>query len=96
MRYIFRKFDVIIIDDVTTGTWSLALLFWNVALVVVFVICWVVGLATVLDIIDISSITQYLDHDKSSLISQLIKDKSRDLKKLLKCFNGTTTSASNL
>ena len=51
---------------------------------------------TALDVLDTSDITQYLDHDKSSSISQLIKGKSRDLQKLLKYFNGTTTSASNL
>ena len=39
---------------------------------------------------------QYLDNDKSSSISKLINDKSRDLQKLFKCFNGTTTSAFNL
>ena len=51
---------------------------------------------TVIDVLDISDITQYLDHDKSSSISQLIKGKFRDFQKLLKCFNGTTTSGSNL
>ena len=34
-------------------------------------------------VLDISDIIQYLDHDKSSSISQLIKGKSRDLQKLL-------------
>ena len=42
-----------------------------------------------------SNITQYLDLDKTSYISQLIKGKSRD-KKLLNYFDRTTTSASNL
>ena len=46
--------------------------------------------------LDISNIMQYLDHDKSSSISQLIKSKSRGLQKLLKYFNRTTTSASNI
>ena len=42
-----------------------------------------------------SNITQYLDLDKTSYISQLIKGKSRD-QKLLNYFDRTTTSASNL
>ena len=36
------------------------------------------------------------DHDKSSSISQLINDKSRDLQKPFEYFNGTTTSAFNV
>ena len=39
---------------------------------------------------------QYLDHDKSSSFSQLIKGKPRGLQKLLKYFNRATTSASNI
>ena len=46
--------------------------------------------------LDMSDITHYFDHVKSSSISQIIKSKTRDLQKLLKCFNGTTTSAFNL
>ena len=38
----------------------------------------------------------YLDHYKSISISQLINGKSRDLQKLRKYFNRTTTSASNV
>ena len=45
---------------------------------------------------DISKITQYFDHGKSSSILQLIKGKSRDLEILHKYFNGTKISASNL
>ena len=47
-------------------------------------------------VFDISDTTQYLEHDKSSSVSQLSKGKSRDLQKLLKYFHGTTTSASNI
>ena len=39
---------------------------------------------------------QFFDHNKSSSISQLIKGKSRYLQKLLKYYNGTTTSVSNV
>ena len=46
--------------------------------------------------IDISDIIHYFEHDKSSSISQLINSKSRDLQKLLRYFNGTTTSTSNM
>ena len=38
-------------------------------------------------VFDISDIIQFLDHDKSRSISQLIKNKSKDLQKLLKYFN---------
>ena len=44
----------------------------------------------------ISDIMQFFDHNKSSSISQLIKGKSRYLQKLLKYYNGTTTSVSNV
>ena len=46
-------------------------------------------------LLNISDITQSSDHLKSSSISQFFKDKSIDLQKLLKYFNGTTTSLSN-
>ena len=36
------------------------------------------------------------DHDKSSSVLQLISGLSIDLQKLLKYFNGTTTSASSI
>ena len=51
---------------------------------------------TALDILDTSDITQYLDHCQSSSILRLNKGKLRNLQKLLKYFNGTTTSVSNL
>ena len=38
------------------------------------------GFPTTAAVLDISDIIQYLDHDKSSSISQLIKWKSRDQK----------------
>ena len=48
-------------------------------------------------IIDISYTMHFLDHENSSSISQLIiNGKSSDLQKLLKYFNGTTTSATNI
>ena len=43
-----------------------------------------------------SDITQYLDHDKLSCISQLNKGESRNLQKWPNHFNGTTTFAANL
>ena len=46
------------------------------------------------DVLHISDIMQFFDHFKSSSILQLIKSKSRNLQKLLKYFNGTSTSAS--
>ena len=89
------------IDKVTTGAWSIALFIWNIAEVIcVSAAARTGGLALELAVtagaLDISDITQYLDHDKSSSISQLINGKSRDLQKSLKYFNGATTSASNL
>ena len=41
---------------------------------------------------DISAITQLFTHLNSDSVTQLIKGKSRDLKKLLKYFNGAATS----
>ena len=52
------------------------------------------GSLGILGIINISDITHSFDHAK--LISHLIYGKSRDLPKLLKYFNGTTTSASSI
>ena len=84
---------------ITIGTLILALLIWIISLVVCDVTWYLIGLVfgTALYILDISVIT----HDKSwpwqiSSISQLIKGKSRDLQKLLKYFDGATTSAFNL
>ena len=51
------------------------------------------GSPTALNVLDISDMTQFF---KSSSISRLINGESRDLQKLLKDFNGTTTSASNI
>ena len=53
-------------------------------------------LAGTAGVLYVSDITQYPDHGKLSSISHLINDKSRDLQKLLKYFNGTTTAAFNL
>ena len=54
------------------------------------------GLVGTPGIFYISDITQYLDHDKSSSILQIINGKSRDLQNLRKYFNGTATSTFNL
>ena len=53
-------------------------------------------LASNAGVFDISDIRECFDHEKSSSISQLINGKLRDLQKLLKYFNETTTSAFNL
>ena len=55
-----------------------------------------IRLAATSVLFNILEITQFLDKDKWSSISQLIKGKSRDLQKLLKYFNGTATSVSNV
>ena len=47
-------------------------------------------------VLDISDIVQYVVHLKSSSMSQLIKGKSKLFQKLLKYFNGTTISVSNV
>ena len=88
-------------DNVTTGTKSLALLIWNVALVVyIAALGWKGGLAprlaTIIDVIDISDIIHSFDHHKTSSISQLINDKSRDFQKLLKYLKATTASTSKV
>ena len=56
----------------------------------------VFGLPGTAGVIDISYIMHSFNYDKSSVISQLLNGESRDLQKLLKYFNGTTTSASNI
>ena len=53
-------------------------------------------LLATLSVLDISDITQFFVHLKSSSISHLINGKSRDFQKLLKYFNGIATSASNI
>ena len=83
-----------LIDKLTTQTQSLGLFIWNIAPVVKVAS---VGLDLLTSgVLDISDITQYLDHVKSSSIARLIKGKSRDSQKLVKYFNGRTTSAFNL
>ena len=49
-----------------------------------------------LDVLDVSDVTQYLEHDISSSLSHLIKRKVRNLQKLLQYFDITTICASNL
>ena len=63
--------------------------------VVVVVTSYSGGSPTALNVFDISDITQFFVHIKSSSISQLINGKSEDFQKLLKHFNGAATSASN-
>ena len=52
------------------------------------------GFLVTAGVIDISDIIHSFDHNKSSSILQLVNGKSRDIQKLLKYLNGTTTSAS--
>ena len=49
------------------------------------------GFPATSSVYDISKITQFFHHDKSSSISQLVRSKLRDLRKLLGYFNETTT-----
>ena len=89
-----RNLILSLIDKLTTQTQSLGLFIWNIAPVVKVTS---VGLDLLTSgVLDISDITQYLDHVKSSSIARLIKGKSRDSQKLVKYFNGRTTSAFNL
>ena len=62
---------------VTTGTYSLAVFIWNVALFVVVALSYLTEsiFEIDLDVLDTLDITQYLDHYKSSSISQLFKGK---------------------
>ena len=89
-----RNLILSLINKLTTQTQSLGLFIWNIAPVVKVTS---VGLDLLTSgVLDISDITQYLDHVKSSSIARLIKGKSRDSQKLVKYFNGRTTSAFNL
>ena len=54
------------------------------------------GLAGIVSVIDNSNFIHSFDHDKSSSTSELINGKSKNLQKLLKYFNGTTNSMSNV
>ena len=93
---------LLFIDKVTTGIQRLALFQWNVSSQVdahgirslgrlVF------GLEGTSGVLYIFDIINFVDHDKSSFISQLIKEKSRDFqKRLLMYFKGTTTSVPNI
>ena len=62
---------------VATGTYSLAVFIWNVALFVVVALSYLTEsiFEIDLDVLDTLDITQYLDHYKSSSISQLFKGK---------------------
>ena len=74
------------------------LLIWNNALVAALAGTGglVSGLPANGAVLDISDVMQFFEHDKSSCISQLIYGKWRDLQKLLKYSNETTTSVSNM
>ena len=75
----------------------MAIFVWNFGLVVsTSALAGLGGLAASAIVLDISEIIQFIDHNKSSSILQLIKWKSRDLQKLLRYFDKTTTSVSNL
>ena len=89
------------IGKVTTGTLSLELVIWNIVSVVcVAALVWAGGLAFGLAdtavALDISDITEFFGHDKTSSTSHLIKEKLRNLQKLFKYFNETTTYVSNI
>ena len=73
---------------------SLTLFLWNVPPVVVVATSCSGGSPTALKGLDISDITQFFIHLKSSSMSQLINGKKIYLQKLLKYFNGTTASVS--
>ena len=56
----FKNLVLLLLDKVTTGTWSLALLVWNVALVVCVATLNSSGSAfglTTLNVLDISAVT---------------------------------------
>ena len=79
----------------------LVLFIWNVAPAVYISATVRTGkfasqLPDTLGVINISDTMHSFYHDKSSSISQLINGKSGNLRTLLKCFNGTTTSAFNV
>ena len=73
---------------------SLTLFLWNVAPVVVVATSCSGGSSTALKGLDISDITHFSVHLKSSSMSQLINGTKIYLQKLLKYFNGTTASVS--
>ena len=73
-----------LIDKVTTLTYNLAILISNIAPFVAVTTLYFTGplfRSTSLNVLDVSDIIQYVDHVKSSFISQLISSNSRDLPK---------------
>ena len=75
----------------------LVLFIWDVGPVVsVAAVAGLGILATTTSVLDISNIMKSFDHDKLSSISQLLRGKLKNLPKLLKYFNGATTSATNV
>ena len=75
---------LVFIDKVINGTSSLASFIWNVVPVVNVASLagtgeLASGLVGTSRVLDISDVIQFFDHGKLSSISQLIKDKSRDI-----------------
>ena len=71
----------------------LVLFIWDVGPVVsVAAVAGLGILTTTTSVLDISDIMKSFDHDKLSSISQLLRGKLKNLPKLLKYFNGATTS----
>ena len=107
--YLFQEIDILnpcfIFSKrkkvITRAKSYLKLLIWNAAAVVCIADTSLTDESAssspgILGIVGISEILHSLDQNESSSFKQLINGKSRDLQKLLKYFNGTTTSASNV
>ena len=95
---VFQKFDVIVYRKLDSRDIKSSVI--NVALFVSVAATAEVSrfasrLFATASALNITDILPFLDNNKSSSTSQLIKGKSRVLKKLLKCFNGITTSLFN-
>ena len=80
------------INKVTIGTENLVLFIWDVGPgVFVAAVAGLGVLAITASVLDISDIMKSFDYDKLSSISPLISGKLKDLPKLLKHFNATTS-----
>ena len=82
------------VDKVTTGTYNFVSVIWNVAFVGLSIAATVGSASGSVSLVALLVNTQFSDYVKIRFISQLINGMFSALQKLLKCFNGTTTSTS--
>ena len=96
LLYIFQKLDIIISQHFDNLNIMFSVLFEMLNYLLLSPHHTGSVFRAALDVLDVSDVTQYLEHDISSSLSHLMKQKLRNLQKLLKYFDITTICASNL